>query len=957
MTSPNTSMQVSGLLAGSGTSYIDALVGGTKWGDGLGIGASISYSFAYANAQPATWYADPVTGQYSADNEPSLGAGLGVTEAAAARGALQQWAHVANLSFNEVSETPTNVGDIRFAYTSVPAMDSATWGWAYLPAAGSPLSGDVWINAAIPGSDPDWSVGSFNFVALMHEIGHTLGLQHPFEATPPLAVALDTAQYTVMSYTDHPHAVFRQVTDLGGGAFQWQYIDVQPSTPMLYDIAAVQYIYGANMSYATGNDVYSFDTVKPFFETIWDAGGNDTISIVNFSRGSTIDLHEGAFSSIRIVSDPLPPGQVDSVPVTYDGTDNLAIAFGAKIENAVGGAGDDTLTGNALNNRLEGNAGNDLMFGDAGNDTLIGGSGDDLMNGGAGIDTASYVSAVAAVTVSLALATAQNTLGAGSDILISIENLTGSNFNDTLSGDGNANVINGGLGNDTLAGGLGNDTYIVNSVGDVVSEALNAGIDTVQSSVSYGLAANLENLTLTGSAAINGTGNALNNVIFGNAANNVLNGGAGVDTVSYANATAAVTVDLSLATAQNTVGAGTDTLLNFENLTGSSFNDTLSGDGNANVINGGLGNDTMDGGAGTDTAAYANAASAETASLATGGAGNDTLLNFENLTGSSFNDALTGNTLANVIIGGLGNDTLDGGAGVDTASYATATSAVTVDLSVAVAQNTVGAGTDTLLNFENLTGSSFNDTLTGDGNANVINGGLGNDTLAGGLGNDTYIVNATGDVLSEALNAGIDTVQSSVSYGLAANLENLTLTGSAAINGTGNALANTIVGNAANNVLNGSGGADTLSGGAGADVFVFNSKVGADTITDFASGTDQFRFSQAGLHIGNGDTVVDGGTVVAGPGGFAAAAELVIVQGNIAGAINAGSAAAAIGSANTAYAPGATALFAVDNGVSAGLYLFTSSGNDAGISSTELTLLGVANHTASTALGDYQFVR
>jgi Ca2+-binding RTX toxin-like protein len=335
--------------------------------------------------------------------------------------------------------------------------------------------------------------------------------------------------------------------------------------------------------------------------------------------------------------------------------------------------GNDTLVGTVSNETINGLGGNDIILGLAGNDTLIGGSGNDTLDGGAGndvltggdgIDTASYASATAGVTVSLALAKAQNTVGAGSDTLTTIENLTGSGFNDTLTGSSSANTINGGAGNDTLDGGTGNDsltggagddTFIVDSSTDIVVEGGSAGTDLVLSSAAtYTLSNNVENLTLTGSAAINGTGNIGNNILTGNSAanrisggggndtifggggndtlegaagNDSLTGGDGVDTASYNGSAAAVTVNLSLTSAQNTVGAGTDTLTTIENLIGSAYNDTLTGDAKANVLNGGAGNDSLVGGAGNDTL--------------DGGSGND------KLDGGSSNDRLTG---------GAGND-------------------------------------------------------------------------------------------------------------------------------------------------------------------------------------------------------------------------------------------------------------------------------------------------------------
>ncbi|HEX9180216.1 MAG TPA: calcium-binding protein, partial [Burkholderiales bacterium] len=148
-------------------------------------------------------------------------------------------------------------------------------------------------------------------------------------------------------------------------------------------------------------------------------------------------------------------------------------------------------------------------------------------------------------------------------------------------------------------------------------------------------------------------------------------------------------------------------------------NDTISGDLGNDLIDGGAGDDFMDGELGVDTLSYASASAGVTVSLAiktaqnTGGAGIDTFSNFENLIGSAFNDVLTGGGENNVIEGGAGNDIMDGAGGTDAASYAGASSAVTVDLAILTAQDTLGAGVDTLANFEDLIGSAFNDTLLG----------------------------------------------------------------------------------------------------------------------------------------------------------------------------------------------------------------------------------------------------
>jgi Ca2+-binding RTX toxin-like protein len=349
--------------------------------------------------------------------------------------------------------------------------------------------------------------------------------------------------------------------------------------------------------------------------------------------------------------------------------------------------------------------------------------------------------------------------GAGNDTL------TGGRANDHLNGGVGNDSLNGAAGADRLIGGDGSDFYFVDNAGDVVSEtnavASTGGIDTVYSYIgAYTLTDNVENLLLLATGAANGTGNSLNNVIDAAAGNNILNGGAGIDTASYAFATAAVTANLGLTTAQATGGSGSDTLLNFENLTGSNYHDKLTGNALANTLSGGLGNDQLNGAAGADRLIGGDGSDfyfvdnagdvvSETNAVASTG-GIDTVYsyigaytltdNVENLlllaTGAANG---TGNSLNNVIDAAAGNNILNGAAGIDTVSYTFATAAVTANLGLTTAQATGGSGSDTLLNFENLTGSNFHDKLTGNALANTLNGGAGNDTLAGGAGNDLLI--------------------------------------------------------------------------------------------------------------------------------------------------------------------------------------------------------------------------
>ncbi|WP_412072612.1 beta strand repeat-containing protein [Pseudomonas fluorescens] len=402
-----------------------------------------------------------------------------------------------------------------------------------------------------------------------------------------------------------------------------------------------------------------------------------------------------------------------------------------------------------------------------------------------------------------------------------------------------------------MTGGDGSDLYYVDNVGDIVSEtnavANTGGTDTVYSYLdTYTLTDNVENLRLLANGAANGTGNSLNNVISAAAGNNILNGAAGIDTVSYAFATAAVTANLGLTTAQATGGSGSDTLLNVENLTGSNYHDKLTGNALANTLNGGLGSDQLNGAAGADRLIGGDGSDlyfvdnagdvvSETNAVASTG-GTDIVYsyisaytltdNVENLLLLSNGAANgTGNSLNNVINAAAGNNILNGAAGIDTVSYAFATAAVTANLGLTTAQATGGSGSDTLLNVENLTGSNYHDKLTGNALGNTLSGGLGSDQLngaagadrlIGGDGSDFYFVDNAGDIVSEtnavASTGGIDTVYSYIgAYTLTDNVENLLLLANGAANGTGNSLNNVISAAAGNNILNGAAGIDTVS--------------------------------------------------------------------------------------------------------------------------------------------------
>jgi Ca2+-binding RTX toxin-like protein len=370
----------------------------------------------------------------------------------------------------------------------------------------------------------------------------------------------------------------------------------------------------------------------------------------------------------------------------------------------------------------------------------------------------------------------------------------------TVVGAGNNQLV-GTSGADTLAGLAGNDTYTVNNAGDVVVEGSNAGTDSVLSSVSYALTNNVENLTLTETAA-NGTGNGLANTVTGNASANTLDGGDGddvligrggndrllggngIDTASFALAAAGVHVQLNSGEVRNDGDGGVDVVSAVENVAGSSFADLIIGDAGSNVINGGLGsdtllgldgNDTLIGGTGIANEIYGGRGDDLYVVTLTGdnlientGEGTDTVqtdlgslglrANFENLTYTGSGDfGGTGNDLDNILTGASGRDRLDGsegndtligrggidsligGNGLDTADYSAALAGASVRLSVQLTLDDGDGSFDVLTSVENVTGSAFGDQLFGDAGSNVINGGLGSDILLGLDGNDTLI--------------------------------------------------------------------------------------------------------------------------------------------------------------------------------------------------------------------------
>ena len=543
--------------------------------------------------------------------------------------------------------------------------------------------------------------------------------------------------------------------------------------------------------------------------------GSDTLrlSLAGATVGVVVDLSDLESGSTAVIGGGTLTG---FETIEYVGgssyADRIIIGTHAQAVTVDGGAGNDTITTGGSSAIVNGGAGNDRIFSGAAADTIDGGEGRDI------IDYRLYASGV---TVDLAGGT-----GAGGDTITNVESALGSEFADTLSGDSLANTLTGnggddiiygrggndaltgGAGNDLLYGGLGNDLYYVSDAGDAVIEAAGEGFDTVKSTISYTLGDNVERLALGGAAAINGTGNGIDN-----------------------------------------------------NLTGNSAANTLLGLGGADFIIGGGGLDQLNGGEDSDTYYVASFAEYADAHFTDSGSTGWDIVRFAG--------TMAGTLVMQA--GDTGIEEIDVATSSGPAPNFSGTTAINVDASaltngVIIRGNSgINMLTGTAFN-DNLYGNNGNDTLNGGDGHDVLDGGRGNDVMTGGNGVDVYYVDSVGDTVVETASIDGDAVFSTISYTLGTYVENLVLQGTNNLNGTGNDSNNSLTGNIAANILTGLGGMDNLDGGAGNDSLYggdsfdwLTGGAGRDQLSG-GSGGDIFNFDEghfAGMTTNTSDRILD----------------------------------------------------------------------------------------------------
>ncbi|MFZ5775626.1 MAG: M10 family metallopeptidase C-terminal domain-containing protein [Thermodesulfobacteriota bacterium] len=780
--------------------------------------------------------------------------------------ALHEWD---DLIAPDLQRTTATASNIEFGFTGTGVEYAHTY---------SPSQGSVWFSRLYADLlNP--KIGEHGFFSYLHEIGHAFGLNHmgnyngSGDFTP--SCLQDSTVYSVMSYfgpnwcggASSPDSLVAWADWVGGDGRVHA-----PQTPMLYDIMALQAMYGAETTTRSGDTIYGFGcnvtgslasiynftiNLHPVL-TIYDAGGLDTLDLSGWSTPCTIDLNPGHFSSCGSM------------------TNNIAIAFNSEVENATGGRGADIINGNAVNNRLDGGAGNDQLFGGAGNDTLVAGAGDDLLAGGEGTDTLILAGLFSSYAVSFVngqfTIAGQNT---GTDTASGIERFQ---FSDTvrLASDFGVTaterpIVSVSASAASLAEGSGNATLFNFTVNLTAAAATEQRLHWSVAGAGGSPA----------DAADFSSGTAGNLLIQPGQTSGVIQVAVAGDTVWEADESFVLTLANPSTGIELGAAVATATILNDDSRPVVQVDDYPLSASTTGVVE--VGGPLVSGAIETvqdgDLFRVELEAGNTYAFTLTGRCGNlDPHLELygPSLQGLAYNNNADGTTTAARIVY----------TATETATYFlgaydwwTGVGGYSIGAALFSGLSLVGDGGGDRLEgspvADTLAGLGGNDTLTGNAGDDQLDGGAGIDRMIGGAGNDTYLVDDRQDVVVESMAGGIDRVESSASYILANNVEQLLLTGAAAISATGNGLANVLIGNSASNLLDGKGGLDVLDGGDGADVYLIGGTVehAAAEISDSGiAGEDEIRFAAqraSTLTLFAGDTGIERVVIGMGSGALA----------------------------------------------------------------------------------------